>query len=466
MLGQLHGRKADDSETGGGDRIRNSSYSDGGAALRYFNATRAGILRIGLAADEGKDIGKPDNDSAKSRAFYPLERSSRFDLSLETSPGRLFDNLSLKVFAGQYRLILHRERFLRSPSVDTRVDSSDVDSNDASFRVVGTKVLGRSRFQAGSELTSRFNLRAITGVRDLDSSGAIISDRVVLTIDSASRLDSGTFVTADFQLARLVLLSGGLRWNLITTENRGGFFGDRSTERSALAGQAAVTFGQGDGFTSVLQIARGFRDPTLSDRYFRGPSGRGFITGNPELSPEKSLQFDGSLRWNRGRHSAAFNVYSYEIDGLIERYRQGTDFFFRNRGDATIEGLELEGSTLLSPHLSMQVALSAGRGEADGSAVDDIAPAGGYLTLRWSVEKGYVFGRAGAFLRDDEPGPTEAERAGYFVADVGGGLHLTEKLEVRLLVNNILDRDYFESASELAVPATGRSVSAGLSGKF
>ena len=30
----------------------------------------------------------------------------------------------------------------------------------------------------------------------------------------------------------------------------------------------------------------------LSDRYFRGPSGRGFVTGNPDLEPERRLDID------------------------------------------------------------------------------------------------------------------------------------------------------------------------------
>ena len=51
------------------------------------------------------------------------------------------------------------------------------------------------------------------------------------------------------------------------------------------------------GFSATAQVARGFRDPTLSDRYFRGPTGRGFITGNPDLEPETSLQCDGALRY-------------------------------------------------------------------------------------------------------------------------------------------------------------------------
>ena len=87
------------------------------------------------------------------------------------------------------------------------------------------------------------------------------------------------------------------------------------------------------------QVSRGFRDPVLSDRYFRGPSGRGFITGNPDLDPETSLQFDLSTRYSVGRTQLAMFVYQYRIDDLVERYTTETDFFFfRNRGRARLRG--------------------------------------------------------------------------------------------------------------------------------
>ena len=99
-----------------------------------------------------------------------------------------------------------------------------------------------------------------------------------------------------------------------------------------------------------MQIARGFRDPMLSDRYYRGPTGRGFITGNPELEPETSLQFDAALRYVAPHFRAAAFYYHYGIDDLIERYSTDTDFFFfRNRGRARVRGFEVEAQATL-PH--------------------------------------------------------------------------------------------------------------------
>ena len=105
--------------------------------------------------------------------------------------------------------------------------------------------------------------------------------------------------------ARVVRVSGGARVDRVTTKNTGGFFGDRSENNAAFSGFASVTAGSFGGFSATAQVARGFRDPTLSDRYFRGPTGRGFITGNPGLEPETSLQFDLALRYAAARWRVA-----------------------------------------------------------------------------------------------------------------------------------------------------------------
>ena len=105
-------------------------------------------------------------------------------------------------------------------------------------------------------------------------------------------------------------------------------------------------------------MARGFRDPVLSDRYFRGPPGRGFITGNPELEPESSFQVDLGLRYTASRVRAATYFYDYRIDDLIERYQTETDFFFfRNRGRARLRGFEAEIQGDLGWGLSLEVSV-------------------------------------------------------------------------------------------------------------
>ena len=151
----------------------------------------------------------------------------------------------------------------------------------------------------------------------------------------------------------------------MASKNSGGYFGDRSVTNGAASGFAALTAGSFRGLTFTAQVARGFRDPVLSDRYFRGPSGRGFITGNPDLESETSLQFDASVRYTSRRVRAAVYGYQYRIADLIERYQTTTDnFFFRNRGRARLRGVEVETQVDLPWRLTLEGAFQAARGRA------------------------------------------------------------------------------------------------------
>jgi outer membrane receptor protein involved in Fe transport len=467
LLGQFHMRKAGDSESAGGDPIFNSGYEDRGGALRYAVETPVGRLRAAFSLVDGIDIDNPAADSNVTRAFYPKESSRRFNLGLDLGQVGGWENVEMSLFLGTYRLALTRDR-LPTSTVTRRIDLSDTTSDDGSIRAVATRPVLGGRLQVGTELVSRFNLESTTERETFDLEG----NRTGLTqppaIDDAQRNDLGVFVSYDRSLGSRNLLSAGVRGDRIESENTGGFFGDRSTSHGALSGYAAFTSNFAQNATASLQVARGFRDPTLSDRFFRGPTGRGFVTGNPDLDPERSLQYDGSVRWAIGRGSVAAFGYLYRIDDLIERYSDnGADFFFRNQGEAEIRGFEIEAQTPLAAGFTLELAVTAGKGEtADGEPIDDIPARGGFATVRWADERHFAYLRGASFQRDDRPGPIEVERPGYNTLELGAGWHISDPVELRLVGRNLTDERFWESADETATLARGRSFTLGLVGKI
>ncbi|HYO11595.1 MAG TPA: TonB-dependent receptor [Thermoanaerobaculia bacterium] len=466
LLGQFTWRQSGDQEAAGGELIPDSSYRDRGGALRYTTYTPAGRLRAAFSLADAYDVGKPASDFDVVRTIYPRESSRRFNLNLDAGAFAGFDSMELGLFVGRYRLVTDRDR-APTNTAERLIESSDVDANDGSFRAVGTRTLFGGRFLAGLEVVSRFNLEAITNRETLDASGDRTSFESSLSIEDARQLTRGLFVSYDRTLASWALLSAGLRGDWVETENQGGFFGDRSTDHSALSGHAALTVGPFRDVTTTLQVARGFRDPLLSDRYFRGPTGRGFITGNPDLEPEQSLQYDASVRWAAGGRSVALYGYFYQIDNLIERFREDRDFFFRNRGEAEIRGLELEATAALPAGFSVELAAAVARGEAeDSSDLADIAAPNGSATLRWAGERGFGYLRSIVVLEDDRPGPTEVERPGHTLFEMGAGWRITEPLELRVIGRNLTDRRYRDSPDEVAALARGRSYSVGLVGRY
>jgi outer membrane receptor protein involved in Fe transport len=230
-----------------------------------------------------------------------------------------------------------------------------------------------------------------------------------------------------------------------------------------------VTAGPFAGWSATAQVARGFRDPTLSDRYFRGPTGRGFITGSPDLESETSFQLDLALRWSTGPFRAAVYAYRYRLDDLVERYQTQTDsFFFRNRGEARLRGVEAEVQATLPARLSLELTAHVMRGEvvADDAYMDGVPPATLTVRVRRDFARGWAWVRTAVYGTLDRPGPTEEARPGYGLLDAAAGLRLGTRTELSVVGRNLLDEAYLVTPDSRAVLAAGTSVLGSLSVRF
>ncbi len=443
---QLHARNGDDQRAGDGQRTANSSYADGGLALRWIRDAGAGRFRIGLAADRAEDVERPAIDADRVRAAYPEDASERLTASYDLSPRGPWSLVELRGFLGRSRVVTDRETVATGA-----VERSDVESWDGSVRASAHRGAAGGTLHAGGEIVTRFGLTA-----DSIAIGAGGTSRES-SIEDASRHDAALFAVWSRALATDVTFEAGLRGDHLQSRNAGGYFGDVSIEHAAASGHAALTWRAGARVVASVQAARGFREPTLSDRFFRGTTARGFITGNPQLEPETSLQFDGSLRWTGRKTTAAVFLYDYTIDDLVERFREGGDFHFRNSGTARLQGVEVEATAPLGDAVELQLAAAAARGEAGGDPLDEVAPLNAQATLRWSGERGFSFVRVRANDREDDPGPLEVERPGFVTADGSVGWRFRPSIELVAAVENLFDRTRFASADETSALAPGRT---------
>ena len=389
-----------------------------------------------------RDVGAPSTDTVQT--VYPDERATLATIALDL-PGRgAWTGIGMRGSFGTYAITTDRIR-------PTGVESATVKARDTSLRLSAERAAGRSRITTGVDFVSRFNLEA-TGTPASDS------------IEDADRYDTGLYASWSGTMSPVVQLAAGARADQVSTRNRGGFFGDRSTTDIAPSGFVAATAGPFRGVTTTVQVASGYREPSLSDRYFRGVSGRGFVVGNPDLEPERSLQFDGGVRWTGARSRVALYAYDYRIRNLVERFRNGADFNFRNRGEAEVRGLELEVGARLPFDLDLQLGASVARGEDVDThdPLDDIAPRTLQGSLRWAAARSSAFVTASAYGRDDRPGPVEVARPGYIEIDAGAGWRVHPMFEVRVVVRNLTNADHFGSADEVAALAPGRSVMIGI----
>ena len=467
VLAQVHARRFDDYESPEG-LVENSSSRDRGLLLRGLLPAGTARLALGLQVDRALDVGRPTRVGLPDRTFYPKEESDRLTFSADLPEFAGSDLVEIRAFAGRYRLVTARE----TPSGATRsLEEADVEANDASLRIVGATRIGPGTLRFGFDGHSRFGLEATGARRSIDQSGETLSRETEVSIENARRLGGGVFVEAERSLASdRVHLVAGLRGDVVGSRNQGGFFGDRDVSHEALSGLFAATVRFAPAVGLTLQYVRGFREPTLSDRYFRGISGRGFVVGNPDLEPEKSDQFDAALRAAFSeRASVAVYGYLYRIRNLVERFREGPDFHFRNRGEQEVRGVELEAGW--NPHESLE--LSAGLSWARGRILDDDsfaadvpAPSAVFTARHSPFERFWWRLRARFVARDDEPGPTEIETPSHQVVDLSTGVGVGRGFEVVVLATNLTDELYPLSVDADASPAPGRGFGLSLQARW
>ncbi len=460
LLAQGHWRESDDYDSPQGEVV-NSGYRDYGFRARADRQLASGVFSLSWQSDLGRDIGRPRNNSQSVRFFYPTEDSHRATASYEAAGVAGFSRVGANAFFGTHSVVTDQDRFATA-TTPRSLERAEVSARDYHVRAFAQRPWGGTRIELGADVNGRFGLEALEIRRVFGADGSLTRDDTIVSVEDAHRTDAALYATAEAPLARLASLAGGIRLDRVTTRNTGGHFGERSTDHTAGSGFLALTGGPFGSFTATAQVARGFRDPVLSDRYYRGPTGRGFITGNPDLDPEASLQLDAGLRYASGRWRAEIHGYEYRFDDLIERYQAQTDFFFfRNRGRAQIRGVELELRSELKHGLSLALAghLIRGRALDDDAYLDDAPPDTLTLELRKHFgERGFVQARGALYADDDRPGPTEQARTGYGLLDLSGGFELTRGLELRLLARNLFDEEYFVSPDARAVLAPGRSL--------
>lgn len=459
FLLQAHARRFDDYRSPEGE-VLNSGARDQGFLARFEHALGRGVLTAGWQSDFGRDIERPRSNSRVTRFYYPFEDSRRFTAAYDMYRVGGFSRMTFSTFLGSYSQRTDQDRFATA-TAPRSIERADVSSNDFQFRATGEKLAGRTKLEVGLDVNGRRGLEALDIKLAYDRQGALVQETINVSIDSARKTDLGVYATAEAALSPMLTIAAGARGDRVTMRNQGGYFGDRSDARSAASGFVSLTAGSFRGFSLTGQVARGFRDPTLSDRFYRGPTGRGYITGNPDLEPETSLQFDAALRYAAARYRWALYAYHYRITDLVERYEAAADFFFfRNRGRARLRGVEFEGQAELGLGFSADVSAQLTRGVAldDGTPLDDVPSESLALQLRKRFgTRAFAQLRAAHHADDDRPGPTEVRMPGYTMIDMSAGYKVTPNLELRFLGRNLLDQKYYASPDPRWVWAPGAS---------
>ena len=458
---QLHARDAKDYDSPNGE-VFNSSWEDRGVLANLTHAVGRGFIAASWQTDGVRNAGRPRNNSQTVRFYYPFETSHRFTTSYDIPAWGDFRQVVFTGFLGTYKQRTDQDRFATAVA-GRSVERADVAARDFQFKGSAQRLVGTTRVEFGGDVNGRYGLEALDVAQVYNVSGMIWSDTSSVSVEDARRINTGAYIQAESRVGQSLHASGGLRADRVNARNVGGYFGNRVSSNEAVSGFGALTMRPHPQISVTAQVSRGFRDPVLSDRYFRGPSGRGFITGNPDLKPERSLQFDVATRYSMARVELGVYLFQYSIDDLVERYQTQTDFFFfRNRGRARLRGIEIEARSDLGRGYSLELAGSLARGRAldDNAFLDDMAPdTVSVLGLKQFDERVSAYARVALYARDARPGPSEIVAPGATILDAGAGWLLHPQLEFRGSFRNLLNDSYYASPDPRWVWAPGRSAS-------
>jgi outer membrane receptor protein involved in Fe transport len=459
VLVSLRAREFDDYHAPSGT-VPHSGWRDGGFSARWDHGAGARTWSIAWQTGLNREIGRPRSDSATIVATTPFEDSHRLTASYEARSSRWFSHVRLDGLLGSARERTDQDRLAtaRQPRNLTQAETS---YRDAHMRVTADHSAGNIWLQTGADVEQRYGLQSDDTTVVYDLTGNAVSTATNPSIASAHRTGVGIFGQAAAQVTPRLRLSGGIRADGVQNVNAGGYFGDRRITNGAVAGSGAAGFSLTPRTTITAQIARGFRDPTLTDRFYRGPVGRGFIEGNPDLRPETSRQMDVTVRHDLRLVRITGAYYDYRITNLVERYVvDSTNFFYRNRGSAHLQGAEIEAQANLSPGIGVELSAQTSRGRDDdtGAPIDDVAPKSIAFVLRQArgTQVGSYF-RVAAIGRHRDAGPSEVPTPGFVAMDAGLTWRASPRFEVRGVGRNLLNQFSYANAGPRWVYAPGRN---------
>lgn len=234
---------------------------------------------------------------------------------------------------------------------------------------------------------------------------------------------------------------------------------DKNTDNRT-TGFAGWNVTLGDYWELAINTGSGFRFPSLTEKYFTGTTGRGFVVGNPQLQPESAINIDASIRRQNTDSMFQLIFFRNRISNYIERELIAPEqLTFKNTTQGNIEGAELELSRQLTPAWSMQFSAVTVKGENNqGAPLADI-PAE-RLTLRNTYStKSDLFTIDWQHRRKKHTiGTGEIPTPSANLLSASWRHFLSTELTLTLSIDNILDDTYFSSADDLSTLSPGRQV--------
>ena len=333
-----------------------------------------------------------------------------------------------------------------------------VPAQTAGFSAQASAVFRDHTFLGGVELRN---------VRGASDEIAIASNLATSKIGSGGRQTTAGFFAQDIvKIGSKAILAANLRYDrwenyraftstrtLSTNAVASTVFADRSED--AFSPKVSFLYHISSQFSLYANASRSFRSPTLNELYRAFRVGNVLTTANEKLAAERADNFEGGVKFDRGRFAIRGNGFWTRIDRpvanvtlsttptLITRHRQ-------NAGETRSAGAEIEAEYRFD-----SIDLSAGYLYADspvtqfptnpaliGLAIPQVARHQFTFQTRYTRSKWNfaVQGRASGEQFDDDLNTFRLEP--YAQIDVFASRKFSDKFQIYAAVENVLNSQY------------------------
>lgn len=411
------------------------------SALLQNRFTRGELqFRSSLLSSRGSDIGR-------SNALFPRQRigavaASHNDLlQFGMNSGK---GWSAELYAHDQST---RNETLIIGSTFNRVSTSSIDWGG---RLSSTWTAGAWSGEFGADLDSRDRVHADETAIDINSQQSTTLTNLSAAQKAYALFAVGSLSRGDHSF-QVGLRQGWLQQDAVAAQRR-------STR--VLTGFAEWQWFLGNAWSVSAEVATAYRDPSLSERFFTGSTGRGDTIGNPALRQEQAPGLDLGLHWTQGRSSFSGHWFVQSFDSYIERtVIDSTTRSYGNAQEGTIQGIELEGETRWNERWAFDYGVHWIVGEdATGQPLADIPAVAARLGITYAANNS----QAGLYwnhrLSNSRVAATEVAVDAADGIDLFYRHHLSASASLSLYVKNGLNDSYRISKDDISTRENQRTL--------
>ncbi len=455
-----NGKKADDYSAPSGE-IEWSRYQDYDMMFKINRQSKKSEFYATMFHYNGTELGKPSPTSRLKPRWYPNESNTLITVGYKMDNFWILDNLNASVYT-LWSVLETQGDNLREESLSLKKRSmAKVEGTNFGFKARGGKTFSKTHtLNFGIDFFGRTDINDRNTEWNYDENGNVTSRTEGTSLQDARRSNIGFYIDDKIQFSDFLTLHVGARFDIVRTSNLD-LYGSRLSRNDDFFSVYLGSMFQITPYFSILgNVGQSFRFPSISELFYTGLTGRGTVFGNPDLTPEKSLNFDLGFRYLYENFYVSLYGFSNSLGDMIQKFgeMEEEEYFYRNLTSGRIYGLEGEFYFFLMKNVELFINFHhmVGKEKETDAALNYIPSSRLTFWGKYSPGKFWIEPRVTLSSPVKNPGPLEIATDRYVLFDTILGFKFNNNLTLVAIAQNILDETYRASADEQGVDAPGR----------